>query len=281
LNEIQYKLAMGQMLVEGGNPAGNLQRATAMIRQAAKEGCATIVLPECLNLGWTHPSARELADTIPGRDSDILAQAAREAQIYVVAGLVERDGEKLYNAAVLISPDGTIQLKHRKINELDIAHDLYSLGENLSVVQTPLGTIGVDICADNLSDSLEIGNTLAAMGAEIILSPSAWAVEADHDNQKEPYGGLWLESYTNLAIHNNITVVGVSDVGWIGAGPWQGRKSIGCSLAVGPDGEIITQGPYGEKAESLIVIPISINSAHEPAENLVGQTITQHFQKGA
>ncbi len=272
---------MGQMLVEGGNPTANLERATSMIRRAAEEGCAVIVLPECLNLGWTHPSARELAQPIPGRDSDILAQAAREAQIYVVAGLVERDGEKLYNAAVLISPDGVIRLKHRKINELDIAHDLYSLGDNLSVVQTPLGIIGVDICADNLPDSLEIGNTLAVMGAEIILSPSAWAVEADHDQQKEPYGSLWKESYTKLATLHNLTVVGVSDVGWIKGGPWQGRKSIGCSLAVGSGGEIIRQGPYGEMAESLIIIPITIIPTHDPAEYLTNQTITRQFQKGA
>jgi hypothetical protein len=40
-------------------------------------------------------------------------------------------------------------------------------------------------------------------------------------------------------------------------GPWKGRKCIGCSLAVGPGGEAIAQGPYGEDADELVVIPVS------------------------
>jgi predicted amidohydrolase len=253
---MKYKLAMGQMLVEGGNPQKNLERATVMIQQAAASDCAIIVLPECLNLGWTHPSARTLAEPIPGLHSNVLCQEARFSQIYVVAGLVEREAEYIYNSAILISPEGTILLKHRKINELDIALDLYTTGEALYVIQTPLGTIGVNICADNLPESLEIGGTLATMGADIILSPSSWAVEAKHNNQTEPYGTLWQRSYTALATQHNVTVVGVSNVGWIEAGPWQGHKCIGSSLAVGPSGKIITQGTYGEAAEELIIITI-------------------------
>lgn len=265
MTQITYKLAMGQMQVEGGNPHKNLGKAVTMIRQAAAEGCAIIVLPECLNLGWTHPSALQLAEPIPGLHSDVLCQAARASQIYVVAGLVEQDTQQstkvIYNAAILIAPDGSIVLKHRKINELAIARNLYSIGDTLSVIETPLGKIGVNICADNLPDSLAIGEALADMGAEIILSPSSWAVEANHDNNKTPYGELWLGSYTTLAKSFNLTVVGVSDVGWLTSGPWEGRKRIGCSLAVGRDSKIITQGPYGETAESLLVIPIEINSS--------------------
>jgi len=44
-----------------------------------------------------------------------------------------------------------------------------------------------------------------------------------------------------------ITVVGVSNVGWITAGPWRGRKVIGCSLAVGPDGKVIQAKPRDVK----------------------------------
>ena len=270
-----YKLAMGQMQVEGGNPQKNLEKATTMIRQAAAEGCAIIVLPECLNLGWTHPSARKLAEPIPGSHSAVLCQAASEAQIYVVAGLVERGGESIYNAAILIAPDGTIMLKHHKINELEMARDLYSVGETLSVIQTPLGIIGLTICADNLPDSLEIAGTLAGMGAEIILSPSSWAVEANHDNNLTSYGGLWLDAYTTLAQRYQLTVVGVSNVGWITGGPWQGRKCIGCSLVVGSDSKIILQGPYGANAESLLVISIEVNPAALPAG--LGQAKSVNF----
>ena len=122
------------------------------------------------------------------------------------------------------------------------------------MVETPLGTIGVNICADNFSNSLVFGHSLARMGCQVLLSPCAWAVDADHDDEKEPYGDLWMESYTALAKLYDITVVGVSNVGWLTAGPWEGRKCIGCSLAVGPGGKVLARGPYGDNAESLVVI---------------------------
>ena len=79
------------------------------------------MLPECLDLGWTNPAATDLAAEIPGPTSDVLCRAAREAGLYVVAGLTERAGSRIYNAALLIEPRGQILLKHRKINLLDIS----------------------------------------------------------------------------------------------------------------------------------------------------------------
>jgi predicted amidohydrolase len=170
------RIGMGQMRVDCGEPARNLERARAMIGQAAAGGCHAVVLPECLDFGWTHPSAREGAQPIPGPHSDMLAEAARAGGIHVVAGLVERAGERLYNAAVLLAPDGALLLKHRKINELDIARDFYSTGISLAVAETPLGTLGVTICADNFPESLELATSLARMGSRLLLSPCAWAV---------------------------------------------------------------------------------------------------------
>jgi predicted amidohydrolase len=197
-----------------------------------------------------------LAQAIPGPHAGRLAQAAHTHRIYVAAGLVERAGDRLYNAAVLIGPGGDLLLHHRKINELDIALDLYSIGDRLGVIETELGTLGLNICADNFGSSLAISHVLARMGAQIILSPSAWAVDADHDNTREPYGQLWRDSYTELARLYDLTIVGVSNVGWITGGPWKGRKCIGRSLAVGPGGDIVAQGPYGENADALIEVSV-------------------------
>lgn len=258
MTETSIRVAMAQMLVEGGRPESNLRRAMGMICDAARQGCQVVVLPECLDIGWTHPLARQLAQPIPGPNCDLFCQAAREARIHVVAGLTERDGARIYNAAVLIDPEGQILLKHRKINELDIALDLYSVGDRLGVAHTALGTIGVNICADNFPDSLVLGQSLARMGAQVLLSPCAWAVPADYDNAQQPYGDLWKGAYSTLARLHKMPIVGVSNVGWLDAGPWQGRKCIGCSLAVGPDGEVLVQGPYGEDAESLIVVQLRV-----------------------
>lgn len=254
------KIALAQMLVEGGRPDANLARAVARIAEAAAQRCEVVVLPECLDLGWTDPSARDLAQPIPGTHFDRLAAAAREHQIHVVAGLVERSGVLYYNAAVLIGPDGRLLLQHRKINELDIAHDLYAIGDRLGVAHTPIGTIAINICADNFPESLAIGHTLARMGAQILLSPSAWAVEATHDNGREPYGALWTGAYRELGRCWGLPVVGVSSVGWLKAGPWQGRKLIGCSLAMAGDGRIVAQGPYGDAADCLLVADLPLRA---------------------
>lgn len=247
---------MGQMFVEGGKIEENLERAEGMIHEASRRDCDIIVLPECLDAGWTHPSACKLAKEIHGDTSRRLCQAARNNRMMVVAGLTERDNSRIYNSAILVDETGKIVLKHRKINVLTIAQDLYSIGNILSIAETRFGTIGVNICADNFPNSLAIGHVLARMGAHFIFSPSSWAVKPDHDNTKQPYGGEWEESYTQLCRLYGITVVGVSNVGWITAGPWKGRKVIGCSLAVGPQGQILAKGPYGSEAEALTVVKV-------------------------
>lgn len=247
---------MAQILVEGGRPDDNLGRAAGAVARAAAEGCRAVVLPECLDLGWSDPCARELAAPIPGPRADRLIAAARQRRVFVAAGLVERAGDRLYNAALLIDPRGRILLHYRKINELDIAHDLYAVGDRLGAAETELGVLGLNICADNFADSLAIGHVLARMGAHVILSPSAWAVEAGHDNARDPYGKRWREAYGELARLYDLTVVGVSSVGKIADGPWKGRACIGCSLAVGPGGTVLAQGPYGEAAEALVCVEV-------------------------
>ncbi len=251
---------MGQMLVEGGQVEANLRRAERMIREAAAARCEVVVLPECLDVGWMDPGARELAEPIPGPRSERMCSAARDAGIFVAGGLTERFDNRIYNAAVLISPEGQILRKHRKVNILEIARELYAPGDSLGVVETALGTIGVNICADNSEKTLPLGHSLGLMGAKLLLSPAAWAMEADHDNEKQPYGENWKKSYTILAKEYGMTVVGVSNVGWIRGGPWKGRKCIGCSLAVGPGGDIIVEGPYGDAAEELLVVTIDTGS---------------------
>lgn len=249
---------MGQMLVEGGRPNENLDRAQQMIAEAASAGCRVVVLPECMDLGWLDRSVDQLAEPIPGPRSDRLAAAARQHNVYVAAGLTERDGDRRFNAAVLIGPDGRLLLKHRKINELRFGppHDRYATGDRLGVAHTDLGCLGLDICADNFASSLAVGHVLGRMGAQVILSPCAWAVPPDHDNRKTPYGAEWLTPYAELARLYDLTVVGVSSVGPMTSGPWAGHRCIGNSLAVGPGGRVLAWGPHGADAERLIVVEV-------------------------
>src|SRR2546428_639417 len=211
------------MRVEGGRKQENLRHALDMIRQAAAAKAAVVLLPEAMPLGWTHTSALTDADEIPeGLSCSMLRQAAQQHLVYVCAGLVERADDKIFNAAVLINPQGKVILCHRKMNELDIGRPLYTPGDRLQVALTPYGRFGVMICADGFAPGQAVSRALAQMGAQIILSPSSWAVPAEHDNRREPYGALWRVNYCPEARGSGVGIADVSNPAWLTDGPRQG-----------------------------------------------------------
>jgi predicted amidohydrolase len=249
------------MRVDGGEKQANLSRASHQITRAAKEGAQLALLPEAMTLGWTHASARASADEIPnGESCQVLGEAAVRNKVHVCAGLIERAGDQIFNSAVLINPDGEILLHYRKLNELEIGHHLYALGDRLQVVDTALGRFGLMICADGFARGQVISRTLGYMGAQMILSPSAWAVPADHDNLRQPYGKLWTDNYSTVARDFKMWIAGVSNVGWITDGPWKGRKCIGCSLVIGPDGRPVLAGPYGVDADVILTLDVELQA---------------------
>ena len=251
------RVGMCQLLVKAGAVDDNLARARALVARAREERCDVALLPECLDLGWTHPDAPRRAQPVPGLVSDVLAEAAREHGIWVVAGLTERAGDRTFNTSILLDDRGQIRLRHHKINELDLAWDIYTRGTTLEVADTCFGRVGITICADNSPASVELGLALGAMGARLILSPCAWAVESDHDNEDEPYGrDVWEPAYTILAEKRSLATVGVSNVGPLEAGPWKGRYCIGSSLAMGSDGTVLARAPYGVEAETMQAVDV-------------------------
>ncbi len=252
-----FTLAVAQMHVVGGALDANLEHAGEMIAEAAEHGAQLVLLPEAMDLGWTDPSALTMAEPVPGgKSTQLLSSMAKKYQIYICSGLTEKDGEKVYNSAVLIDPTGEVILLHRKINELDIGHAYYALGQSLQVVQTDLGSIGVMICADASTGKREIPRALSYMGADVILSPSAWAVPADHNKIDNPYGGTWWRAYKPVAKDFRVWIASCSNVGWITGGPWKGWKAIGCSMVIGPDGNEVLNAPYGENADTILYVDI-------------------------
>ena len=266
------KIGMGQLLVEGGEPERNLKRAGKMLEDAAEKSCRLVLLPECLDFAWTHPSAKTEAQPIPGPYSDILCKLAKTYNLYLCAGLTERFEDKIYNTAIFISPEGNILLKYRKINVLTVAQDIYSIGETLSVVKTPFGVVGVNICSDNYIDSLDIGHTLARMGAQIILSPSSWTVDYSTVEGDILYGKKWLKPYQTLAVAHDLIVVSATAVGVIVGGVYEGKKMVGCSLAVNKDG-IVAEGKYNEFTGQLVITDITI-----PPPRVLGTAIGESLK---
>lgn len=266
-----FKIALVQMLVRGGAKQENIRRSELAVAAAAGQDAQIVLLPETLDLGWTHPSAKDQAEAIPGGEPfERLRAAAREHGFYVCAGLTERDRSQVFNSAVLIDDKGQLLLKHRKLNELEIGHEYYAQGDRLSVVHTPLGAIGVMICADGFACNQVLSRSLCYMGADIILSPSAWARPATHDNIADPYGSVWREAYCPVARDFSVWFASASCVGPLTAGPWSGRNCIGCSMVVDAEGNQVLQGPYGADADTILYADIRLKQ--RPARGTEWQT---------
>ena len=256
-NPKNFKLALVQMKVLGGDRKANLNHAKEMIDVASAQDADVILLPEAMDLGWTDPSA--LTDALPipeGQTCQVLINLARKHQVYICSGLIEQTNDKVFNSAVIIDPNGQVVLSHRKINELDIGHPYYALGDKLNVCETPFGTFGLLICADANTENQILTRALAYMGADVILSPSSWAVPPDHDNEKDPYGSTWENAYMPVAKDFAVWIASSSNVGKMTAGPWKDWNGIGCSMVVNHMGELVTKGPYGAEADTIVYVDV-------------------------
>jgi len=272
----KIKIGLGQLLVEGGEPKRNFERAERMIMEASSHKCDLILLPECMDLGWTHPSALKEAKTIPGVFSDIICEYAKKYNIYICCGLTEKDSKenKVYNSSIITNNLGDILIKYRKINVLSEALNFYSIGKHLSVISTPFGNFGLNICSDNYIDSLDIGYVLSRMGAQIIFSPSSWTVDYNITEENEPYGDKWLKPYRLLAETFDLVVVSTTSVGYLVGGPFEGRKMVGCSLAINKDG-VIFKGKFNEIAGELGIVEINVPKNKIKGTN-IGKIITKN-----
>jgi predicted amidohydrolase len=251
------KIASAQTLVIGGDPTGNLARALNAVAEAKLLGADFVVLPECSNFGWTDESALTQAVAIDiDRFVLELRSAAKTHQLYIAVGFVERVGSELFNSAVLIDAGGQIVIHHQKVNELGFAKELYSTGTTVSTAETPFGTIGLMICADALEESDQVIERLVAAGAEVILSPSAWAVPPEHNNLETPYGSLWVNAYRRGLGESKSWIVATSNVGKISHGVWKNHLCIGNSIAIGPNEQDIVISPFGAEASHLGIIEI-------------------------
>lgn len=267
------KLGLAQLLVEGTEPERNFERAERLVMQAKEKSCDIVLLPETIDFAWTHPDSIKNAEPIPGKFSDIFCDMAKKLDVWLCVGLTEKTENGNYNAALLINNKGEIIGKHRKINLLTVEFPFYNVGQSLNVYDTPFGKIGLNICADNYLDSLDIGNSLARMGAQLILSPSSWTVEHSVTEEEDPYRDKWVKPLSILARSHNLIIASATSVGYIVGGPYEGKKMVGCSLCVGQDG-IIAQGLFNEFAGELVIAEFTI-----PERNKKGVEIGEYMKR--
>lgn len=148
----------------------NLQYYSDMIVQAGQKGADIICLGEGITIVSAGKSYQEAAETIPGPTSKTLGEAAKKAGTYVIAGIYEKEGNLLYNTAILIDRNGNIAGKYRKTHlpQTEVEGGL-TPGDTYPVFKTDFGMIGIEICYDNFFP--EVARNLMLNGAEIVFCP--------------------------------------------------------------------------------------------------------------
>ena len=134
---------------EGKTPADKCRLFAPLIDKAAEQKANIVVLPETLTFYGTGLKMADCAESIPGPSTDYFGQLAKEHDLYIVAGLVERDRHLLYNVAVLIGPDGNVAGKYRKVclprSEIEAG---IQPGDEYPVFDTRFGRLGMMVCYD-------------------------------------------------------------------------------------------------------------------------------------
>lgn len=265
------KIALCQLLIEGGEPDRNFLRASKYIEKAAKNDCDLIILPECSDLGWTHPSAFEESTPIPGKWSEAYIQVSKKFNISICVGLTEKSKDKVYNSAIYLE-NGVILNKHRKINILKDAKNFYACGNKIEVFDTNIGKCGISICSDNYHKSQVISHTISRMQADIIISPSSWTIESENTNES-PYSHKWQPTMEEITKTYKNMFISVTSVGYLVGGPFEGKKMIGQSLAY-QNGKLITKMRNNEISTELEIIEFEQDVSNRPYGTELSDEIT-------
>jgi len=148
----------------------NLEQFRKHIDQAGAMDADIICLPEGITVVGNGQSYLDASEPVPGPTTKYLGELAKQHQMYIVAGILEKEGPVLYNTAVLLNREGQLAGKYRKVSlpREEITGGITPGGE-FPVFETDFGTIGMMICWDVFFP--EPARMLSMKGAEMIFMP--------------------------------------------------------------------------------------------------------------
>ncbi|MFV1964562.1 MAG: carbon-nitrogen hydrolase family protein [Pirellulaceae bacterium] len=155
---------------EGKTAAEKCALFAPLIAEAAAKGADLVVLPETLTYYGSGREYVDCAEPIPGPSTKYFGRLAKQHDLYIVAGLIEREGHLAYNVAALIGPDGGLVGKYRKVTlpRGEIEQGVMP-GDDYPVFETRFGKVGMMICYDGFFP--EVARELSNRGAEVIAWP--------------------------------------------------------------------------------------------------------------
>jgi N-carbamoylputrescine amidase len=217
----RFKVGLVQMAMSP-EPAKNLDRAVARVREARRAGADVVCLPELFRSQYfcqrEDASLFDLAEPVSGPTTEALGRAAKETGAVVVAPIFERRAPGLYhNSAVIIDADGEVRGLYRKMHIPDdpaFYEKFYFTPGDLGfrAFDTQAGRIGTLICWDQWYP--EGARLTALQGAAVLFYPTAigW-----HPHEKEAFGAAQRDAWRTIqrshAIANGVYVAAVNRVG--------------------------------------------------------------------
>jgi predicted amidohydrolase len=242
------KVAAVQMDVKILEKPINLQKIIAGLESAARAGAGIVVFPECALSGYCYASREEagaVAEPVPGPSSEKLWAAAKRFDCTAVVGMLEREGDRLFNAAVVVTPQG-IAGTYRKLHLPFLGIDRYvDPGDKpFPVFETLHGKIGVNICYD--CSFPEAGRVLKLKGTQLLTIPTNWPIGSDS----------WQHTPKVRATENHFHVVAADRVG-----EERGFRFSGHSQIVDFTGKVHAEA--GETEETVLVAELDLVGADQ------------------
>ncbi|MBF0659894.1 carbon-nitrogen hydrolase family protein [Rhodococcus sp. (in: high G+C Gram-positive bacteria)] len=241
-------IAVVQTESRSGQWQRNIDMVAETVRRLAAEGSDIIVLPEFFATGYDlEGDIRSIAEEVPGRTSDALADLAAQTGTVLVTALPHRTPEgTVTDSSLVVGPDGLLALGHKRFL-WGQENSVFTPGAQSGLlVPTPFGTIGVVICYE--AGFPETVRDLARRGADIIAVPSAFGHPRLH---------VWKLLTRSRALENGVVVAAAGLTGRTGGGP----RFAGHSVIVGPRGRTIAELDESVGAVAAVVARNSLSEA--------------------
>jgi predicted amidohydrolase len=223
-------------------------RTVRALREAAARGAQLVVLPELCTISYDFRRRDDVvphAEGLEGPTVAAWATVAREAGVHVVAGFPERDGPRLYNAAVVLGPGGVLGV-YRKAHLYAFERGVFEPGDTgFPVWETPVGRLGVLICYDlRFSEAVRI---LLLRGAQVLCVPTTWTDRG----KPQPWDDRGWCGANYLAAG-----YAYGSRFWVACADRAGQdgrvRTLGCSVIVAPSGQPAA-GPAPPEGDALLV----------------------------
>ncbi len=236
------KLAVLQMKVHE-RKAENLNKLEKLCTKEETRESDLILLPEMFNCPYETDRFSDYAEEIPGKTTELLSELAASCSSYLVGGSIpEKADGKVYNTSTVFNPEGEMIARHRKIHLFQVDYPgriqfdeskYLDRGDEKTVIETDLGTLGVAICYDLRFP--ELFRSMVKAGSKFILIPAAFNTTTGPAH--------WKPVLRARAIDNQVFVAAAS--------PARNRsssyKAYGHSLVADPWGEVLIEAGEGEE----------------------------------